>query len=1103
MSATPATTLVAVLKQLRLLEPEQIQHVENVLLMHFDDAKPLAQELVRRGWLTAFQVKRLSSGKGRHLQLGPYVLLDRLGEGGMGEVFKARHVHLGRLAALKVIRADRLANKEAIQRFQREIQIAGQLAHPNVVLAYSADEVDGVIFFAMEFVDGIDLGRLVKQSGPLPVAVACDYVRQAALGLQHGHERGLVHRDIKPANLLVAHGTGVVKLLDMGLARIREALGEGDATLTHQGKIIGTPDFVAPEQARNARTADIRSDLYSLGCTLFYLLTGSVPFPGGGTALERLLRHQTDDPVPIERLRPDVPEGVRAILQKLLAKNPAQRLQTPAELAEALAPFARSASAADPSRATASIFETPVAPPFADSTPALPASNSNKARAVQFFPRSLVVAGIAVAIIGLVVGGAWMLGVQSSSPIGPPDRGSAADAGKDATTQPLSPLRHWTHANLPLDALPGLLPREVVASFGDHSGRFWGLINFLAFRGAGTDIVAGGMTSSLVFFDAATLRPTDFVRLSEQPFSRAISSDGKLVAAGSFGGTVEVFDLTTKKFLVTIKAATPGKIVRLAVSDKKRLLATAVEAEKPARVQFWNIDNGKQVGEPWSVPGSVVSLQFVKDDATLLAGMRHGEANLESVAFARYEVSQRKGADPINVFPGVLVASAASADGDRIGLVTAKGELAFTHLRTNGNFARSPSSDKNVAVAIDRQGKHLAAASQRGKIVVWNTISWHKLHEFTVPVSIAHALAFSGDGRWLAAGGADGRLRAWNLETGRESLPELLPPPTIASAAFSRNDRFLAVATATQEMRDPFSTESPRWRRALLRFRLTDGTPDSLLADSRAEQQLGPIAVDRDSAGMLVLDSAHAEPRSPLAWKSWSLADGTESTCRLGDLTWADLQHKQRLLGAAGPFVALVNQPHQIVTTLYDRSTGNQITQFAAQKPVSHIGFHSPSRRVALAGIHDSIEIFEVGKLTPVATLAPVGGSGTQTLDWSPDGKRLAVVLNDPPYAFTWNVTNPNDKISFQGLKLAPAVIASSPDGNHVACCDYLGRLTVFDAKTGQLTWEIKLFDRIHALAWASDGVHLATVNANGTAYLLRSPAASSNRDRAPPTKSP
>ena len=185
----------------------------------FPAPRALAGELIRRGWLTPYQVNQLLQGRGRDLLLGSYVLLERLGEGGMGQVFKARNWKLGRVVALKLIRKERLDNPDAVRRFQREIRAAAQLDHPNIVRAFDADEVDGTHLLVMEYVEGTDLAKLVKKDGPLPVDKACDYCRQAALGLQHAYERGLVHRDIKPHNLLLTPG-GVVKILDMGLARL-------------------------------------------------------------------------------------------------------------------------------------------------------------------------------------------------------------------------------------------------------------------------------------------------------------------------------------------------------------------------------------------------------------------------------------------------------------------------------------------------------------------------------------------------------------------------------------------------------------------------------------------------------------------------------------------------------------------------------------------------------------------------------------------------------------------------------------------------------------------------------------------------------------------
>jgi tRNA A-37 threonylcarbamoyl transferase component Bud32 len=270
-----------------------------------------------------------------------YEILEPLGEGGMGLVFKARHRRLEREVALKLIRPEQLANPKAIERFHREAQAAARLSHPNIVSVYDAAEIEGTYFLVMEYVAGTDLAALVQRHGPLPVSLACEYVRQAALGLQHAFERGLVHRDIKPANLLLTADGTRVKILDMGVARLPQVdeLDPSLSELTETGAVLGTPAYLAPEQARDARQVDIRGDIYSLGCTLYYILTGQPPFKGISLA-EIVLQQQLEEPPPLDQLRAGVPGAVQAILRKMLAKRPQERYQTPAEVAAALAPFA-------------------------------------------------------------------------------------------------------------------------------------------------------------------------------------------------------------------------------------------------------------------------------------------------------------------------------------------------------------------------------------------------------------------------------------------------------------------------------------------------------------------------------------------------------------------------------------------------------------------------------------------------------------------------------------------------------------------------------------------------------------------------------------------
>jgi serine/threonine protein kinase len=280
-----------------------------------------------------------------------YRILRELGRGGMGVVYQAVQTLMDRTVAVKVISPSVLEHRDALARFQAEVKAAAKLDHANIVRAYDADQVGGLHLLVMEFVQGMSLADLVSHKGPLPIAHACHFIRQAALGLQHAFEQGMVHRDIKPQNLMVT-AKGQVKILDFGLARLRSESAKGGG-LTDAGSFMGTPEYVSPEQATDARTADTRADLYSLGCTLYFLLTGQPPFEED-TAVKLVLAQIEKEPRPLHELRADVPAELSAVAACLLAKNPAQRFQTPIELAQALVPFIKTAAKGSPPSRAAS-----------------------------------------------------------------------------------------------------------------------------------------------------------------------------------------------------------------------------------------------------------------------------------------------------------------------------------------------------------------------------------------------------------------------------------------------------------------------------------------------------------------------------------------------------------------------------------------------------------------------------------------------------------------------------------------------------------------------------------------------------------------------------
>jgi serine/threonine-protein kinase len=337
--------LVSLIQQYELLDPARLDEVSRDLAARCPEPQALAQELLKRDWLTPFQLNQLLTDRGDQLVRGDYVLLQRLGKGGMGQVFKARHRRHGIVAALKLIKQQKSDNPEMVRRFRREISAVVRLDHPNIVRIVDLADVGDTLFFAMEFLHGVDLAQLVRQRGRLPPEEVCEYGRMAALGLQHAHEHGLVHRDIKPGNLFLTANDRTIKILDFGLARLDDlAGGRSVTTLTELGHVMGTPDYIAPEQARNAHAADHRADLYSLGCVLYFLLAGQVPFPKG-TLTQKLIQHQVDAPTPLGLLRLDVPPAIVAIVEKLMAKEPAERFQTAAALA--LAPDSGAATLVD------------------------------------------------------------------------------------------------------------------------------------------------------------------------------------------------------------------------------------------------------------------------------------------------------------------------------------------------------------------------------------------------------------------------------------------------------------------------------------------------------------------------------------------------------------------------------------------------------------------------------------------------------------------------------------------------------------------------------------------------------------------------------------
>jgi len=332
-------TFLELLEKSELLSPQRYEAaVRKFSLDEMPSGYEAAKTLVLNGVLSRFQADRLMQGRYRGFFIGNYKVLEILGVGGMGWVYTAEDLETGKVVALKVLSEHHKHIVDMQARMRLEVRAGQKLNHPNIVHAYKSEHKGDVDFLITDFVEGVNLQELLGLRGRFSVAQACDFVRQAAKGLQHAHERGLIHRDIKPANLIVDR-TGNVKILDFGLALIPEDEDEFSLAMIFGHDCLGTDDFIPPEQIRDSYSVDARADIYSLGCTLYLLLTGHIPYPLK-TTKEKLRAHLKKKPVPLKHYLPELPDEIVAIVEKMMAKDPENRYQTAEEVAEALEPYA-------------------------------------------------------------------------------------------------------------------------------------------------------------------------------------------------------------------------------------------------------------------------------------------------------------------------------------------------------------------------------------------------------------------------------------------------------------------------------------------------------------------------------------------------------------------------------------------------------------------------------------------------------------------------------------------------------------------------------------------------------------------------------------------
>jgi WD40 repeat protein/serine/threonine protein kinase len=1135
MAYAAAADVIADLRALSLLEPPRLDEAARLAQQQADPIA-LVRVLVERRWLTPYQANSLLLGRGAELVLGGYFILTRVGEGGMGQVFKARHRRLGHIVALKLIRKDRLSNPAAVQRFEREIAIACHVEHPNVVRAFDADVANGTKFLAMEFVEGIDLDRLVSDNGPLPIAEACEYARQTAAGLAACHERGLVHRDIKPKNVLLTRSKSgirnskseipLIKILDLGLARV-DSVGQEQAAprLTQLGKVVGSADYMAPEQGRDSHSVDCRADIYSLGCLLFFLLAGKPPF-SGGTKIEKIVSHQLEEAPRLGRVRPEVSAELGAVVRKMLAKHPDDRYQTAAEVIAALDPFIPMAQPAVVMQSGGT--EIPVCGQFEQTGMPAPLDFTTTKLAEDFaLPRSseiIVAPRVRSAAIGdrrraLLIGGSMggvlcaglVVAILAQGRADPENTNRSGEVqGSPLLSVPAAPVAHFDPPALPLDRKPLHGPPELVAVAGEARQRHWGPVGCVAVSPDSRLIASSGLDHAVRIWDAATgQQRASFPLEGNGVAALAFCADGRLFAAGLAAGKqpeIREWDPASGKIHSRVIPGIDGSDAvdlspdgrTLAVRYWKRTASGTVGG-----VQLWNMaldEKGRDLTSKTPISASAWSWD----------GMSLATATGKAITV--WDVGSGRMLSTWAAHDAVVTCLAVSRDGAQVASAStqwskAKGGEVYVWDVANSKSLATLHTREPVASLAFGSSDILAVGTGQAEVGQIEIHDWAKGRAPNVlkghggPVM---ALAFSSDAGTLASGGSDHSVLIWDVASEKELNPLHHPRGSATAVAIAPDGRSVAALIGS-------------WEPHVRLLDLANGKERDLPAGHRG----GIVAVGFTAKGRVSVwgpwgatswDAANgqvvARLNAPGDTKLWgdlgpdgrtvAAANNRSPTIALWDLlTPAASAPKQWLPGHKGTLTALAFAPDgsTLATAGTDQivnlwniapSTREQTPLLFAltghRAPIVALAFSSDGRQIASASSDGVVKLYETSsgvERSSLTTTAGVIGS----LVFSPDGKTLAGWSHHG--LRLWDVASQKEVTApkFSGVLRSVAI---SCDGRRLATACQDGQVCIWQIGSAERMIEWRFDGPVHHLAFSADGRHLATANGNGTAYILR-----------------
>ena len=986
-----------------------------------------------------------------------YRIVELIGKGGMGNVYRAQHRLMNRPVALKLINSQWINHPQAVERFRREVQAAAQLAHSNIVAAYDAEQAGDIHFLAMEFVDGINLAEVVKRRGPLPVNEACEYVRQAAFGLQHAHEKGMVHRDIKPHNLMLEKRRGVsteeqepdtifeessgarlsslgappsIKILDFGLAGFAsevaylETDGAADNShddtvplhLTAVGSVMGTPDYIAPEQARDAHSADIRADIYSLGCTLYFLLTGRPPFADGDVA-EKLHAHATQTPSPLHEQRDDVSTDLSGIVSRMLAKTPEDRFAEPRDVAAALSlitikPQPDGAGARRRKRLlTARVMLLPLI-----MLAGMIVYLATDTGLVEIDAKGLDLPGAKVVLLRdgkeyatfdlkraqefhTVRAGKYEVQVRSvpnDVDVNVWTKTGQTNNWGEPDEHELDPVVLYRGGGMLIRVLreqsdpeqpqtpaqkPKLTPTQLIAIAG-HDG----LVKRVVFSSDGKSVLSGGENGRVLLHDVKSgnqLR--EFSGHTRTILSLAFSPDGQQILSSGWDGTIRTWEVASGDNIRTINGG-DGLLHSATWSpDGSRILSCSHVGTAGGAIRLWDALNGELLREFEDVTFQPFEVVLSPDGATALSGGHDAVLRLWDVA-------------------------------------TGKVMRSFHGHR-----------DWVRCVAFSKDGQRAISGSKDATVRIWNVSTGEELHRLAGHGALVESVVVTPDDRQILSASFDGTVKLWDAATGKEQIHFDGHTRPVSSAVLSSDGRLAATAGADGIVRI---------------WQLPKRPSRNVMGDDR-------VIVTLTKEGRYLVDGRPANDAVELMNRLKSVMEEHPSFEVVIDATE---QH------GVEPIRQLEMMARQLGATRVQRPDWAEAPASMRSQPANEITLVDSLRGHSSAGV------------------------GRHCLATSADGRFL--LSCGGPVALYWDIANRRLVRTLAGPTVDVAVVALSPDGKHAAGVTTQGEAYLWSLETGEPTYLNKVGRKNSAgIAFSPDSSLLVTSSNQGHAFAWSVPS--------------